>query len=273
MRDELVGWRKQGGELRLTAAPVHSGAAAAFFSETGSTKWAYQTAQVDPGLSYEFQGYVQTSAGVSESYLRISWYESSDGGGWAIATVDSMTRVGGGSAGFAHLTTGAVRPPASAASARLRVMLAPLAASATVVYLDDFRFGAAALVASTPTATPTAAVASATVTLVPPTAAAPAIPAPKPVGPSLPPVASFGGSGRQQRGRHRDASNEGTGAPGGAGSGRARRQRPLAAPDSASSACRSSLAVSAPPTSSATAGAGYSCLPRPQLSPYNRAQL
>ncbi len=194
--DELVGWRKQGGELRLTAAPVHSAAAAAaFFSETGSTKWAYQTAQVDPGLSYEFQGYVQTSAGVSESYLRISWYESSDGGGRAIATVDSLTRVGGGSAGFAHLTTGADRPPASAASARLRVMLAPLAASATVVYLDDFRFGAAALVASTPTATPTAAVASATVTLVPPTAAAPAIPAPEPVGPSLPPVAASAAAG------------------------------------------------------------------------------
>lgn len=194
--DELVGWRKQGGELRLTAAPVRSGAvAAAFFSETASTKWAYQTARIDPALGYEFQGYVQTGAGVSESYLRISWYESGDGSGRAIATVDSLTRVGGGSADFLHLTTGAVRPPAGAASARLRVMLAPVAAATAVVYLDDFRFGPAALVASIPTATPTAALANPRATLVPPPAAAPAIAASEQAAPSSSPVAVSAAAG------------------------------------------------------------------------------
>jgi hypothetical protein len=154
--DELDGWQKFGGELQAVDAPRRAGSSAALFSSsTESTKWTFQTVRVDEEESYAFAGYVQAVSGVEASYLRISWYESADGSGAAIATDDSTATVSGSTAGFVHLTTGPRTPPAGARSARLRVMLAPVSAAPASLYLDDFSFGPAT--AALPTFTPTPA--------------------------------------------------------------------------------------------------------------------
>ncbi|HLF71528.1 MAG TPA: hypothetical protein VI759_05190 [Dehalococcoidia bacterium] len=142
--DGLPGWQKFGGELRSVAEPHHGGtSAAAFVSTTASTKWAYQVVTVEAGAAYVFSGHVSTDAGVESAYLRVSWYASSDGGGSAIAQVDSTSSVSGASGGFVALTTGAVQAPEGARSARLRAMLDPVSAATVTLYLDDFAFAPA----------------------------------------------------------------------------------------------------------------------------------
>lgn len=139
--DGTEGWQKFGGELRSVSSPKRSGEhAGAFVSSTSSTKWAYQVVAVDPALAYEFSGYLHTAGAVSEAYLRISWYGSADGSGQAVATDDSTSRLNGAGDAFVFLTTGAVRPPSGARSARPRVMLAPAGSETATLYLDDFDF-------------------------------------------------------------------------------------------------------------------------------------
>jgi hypothetical protein len=154
----LAPWQKFGGELAVVAAPAYSGSAAgSFTSATSSTKWAYQVVRIAPGGVYEFSGHLLTGDGIAESYLRVSWYASADGSGRALGNSDSTARLGGGSAPYTALTTGPVRAPPGANSARLRVMLAPSGAASAVLYLDEMAFGPSAApppasaVVSTPT--------------------------------------------------------------------------------------------------------------------------
>ncbi len=135
----LLGWQRYGGDLQSVSSPTHSGAGAAMLSSnTTSTKWAYQVVAIDPTKAYEFNGYVRPSSGVKSAYLRISWYEASDGGGSAISTDDS-TKLSGANE-YSYVTTGGIAPPPTAHSARLRVMLAPDSASTATVHLDDLSF-------------------------------------------------------------------------------------------------------------------------------------
>ncbi len=135
-------WEKFGGELSLVSTPARSGASAgAFFSATASTKWAYQVVRVQADETYEFSGYLRPDSGVAEAYLRVSWYESPDGSGRMIGSVDSTVRLSGGSTEYVFATTGAVQAPPDANSARLRVMLSPKSAAPATVYLDDLAFG------------------------------------------------------------------------------------------------------------------------------------
>lgn len=137
----ITGWSKFGGELGTVGSPVHSGAAAGRFSSaTSSTKWVYQTLSIDPAQAYEFAGYLWPDAGVAAAYLRISWYTSADGSGQAIASDDSTGRLSPSAGAFGFLTTGPVLPPPGTRSARARVLMAPLGASAASLYLDDFSF-------------------------------------------------------------------------------------------------------------------------------------
>jgi hypothetical protein len=151
--DGLSGWSKFGGELLHVAGPRRSGSGAGrLLSDTDSTKWAFQTVVVDPEQYYEFAGYLQPDAGAGSAYLRISWYASSDGTGSALDTTDSTSTIGGGSSSFQFLTTGAVKPPAGAQSARLRAVLTPAGAGVANLFLDDFSF--AQVPPPPPTATP-----------------------------------------------------------------------------------------------------------------------
>lgn len=136
----LYGWQRYGGELSLTSA-AHSGdAAGRLFSQSDSSKWAFQTVLIDAWEHYEFSAYVRPDAGVASAYLRISWYESDDGSGRAIATTDSLSGISGPSAAYAHLTTGAVAPPENTRSARLRIMLSPAGSGPAVLDFDDVSF-------------------------------------------------------------------------------------------------------------------------------------
>jgi hypothetical protein len=182
----LAPWQKFGGELALVASPANSGSAAASLaSGTASTKWAYQVVRIAPGGVYDFSGHLLAGEGVAEAYLRISWYASADGGGRALGNSDSASRVAG-AAPYTLLATGPVQAPASASSARVRVMLAPAGSAPAVLYFDDMAFGpsaepspATAVVApATPEddatepepAPPQAAAAAATATAQPPAA-------------------------------------------------------------------------------------------------------
>ncbi len=146
------GWQKYGGELRSVSTPTKGGTGAGLFtSATASTKWVYQTVVIEPGGTYEFSGYLRPGEGVREGYLRVAWYASSDGSGSALATSDSTTTLAGPASAYGYLTTGVVRAPANAHSARVRAMLVP--SGAADLYMDDFSFlpatGAAASEAPT----------------------------------------------------------------------------------------------------------------------------
>ncbi len=150
----LTAWRHIGGSLSAATAPSHSGnRAARFESTTDSTKWLYQTVAVAPDKWFEFSAWVlAVDAGVSASFLRVSWYASPDGSGSAIANADSEERLQGTGGAFRRLTTGAISAPAGAHTARLRVMLAPVSSAQATLYVDDAQFIAAA--PATPTFAP-----------------------------------------------------------------------------------------------------------------------
>ena len=134
-----TGWLKYGGKLSQTAEHYRSGGhSGTFRSDTESTKWAYQALAAFGGSAYEFDAYVLLDdPGAREVFLRISWYESDDAGGSAIAVSDSPARLSGNDSSFRYLTTGAALAPQSARTARLRVMLVPASSATTTVYLDD----------------------------------------------------------------------------------------------------------------------------------------
>ncbi len=161
--DGLYGWQKYGGSLSA------SGGAGVLSSESASTKWAYETVAVDPGSYYEFSASLKPDDGVASAYLRVSWYAAGDGSGSALDTTDSTEKIAGPSASYQSVTTGAVAPPSSAHSARLRVMLSPAGAGSATLYFDDVSFGVTAAPTATPqpTATPTSTSKAATATATP----------------------------------------------------------------------------------------------------------
>lgn len=138
-------WEKYGGELRSTTHPVRSGAAAAeLISATGSTKWMFQTVQIEPAAGYEFSAWLsQADPGIASAFLRISWYESADGSGRAISTDDSTARLDTPAPEWRWLTTGPVAAPANAHSARLRIVMSPMSSSTVSLFIDDASFGPA----------------------------------------------------------------------------------------------------------------------------------
>ena len=181
----LEGWSKYGGTLGTTSTALSGTSAGLLTSATESTKWAYQAVRVEAGRHYEFAGHVQTDAEVREALLRISWYPTADTTGPALSTVDSTGTVAGGSAGFVFLTTGAVQAPPGAASARVRVLLAPLSAASASVRIDDVSFFSTAAPTATPspsgTPTPTPTATPSSTPGVPMLgAAAPTVPLPPP---------------------------------------------------------------------------------------------
>ena len=148
----LTGWSKYGGELEITGSARSGGAAGLLISNTESTKWAFQAVAIDPAQYYEFSAYLQAGDGVREAHLRISWYPTNDASGPALSTTDSLERAAGPTADFVFLTTGAVQPPAEAASARVRVLQAPLGSAPASLRIDDVSFSTTS--APTPTPSP-----------------------------------------------------------------------------------------------------------------------
>jgi len=153
-----LGWRKIGGIVESVSSPVRSGSRAlALTSETTATKWAYQTVQVDGGEFYDASAFARyTNANVKAVFIRVSWYASADGGGQALSSVDSETVLNTTSPAFRPLTTGPVAAPASARSARVRLMLRPASGAQASAYFDDVAFAQTTPPPATPAPTATA---------------------------------------------------------------------------------------------------------------------
>ena len=135
-----AGWQKFGGFLYRSTAFLRSGFfAGAFFSDTPSTKWAYQPLLVEPGRSYAFHGFILKN-GPPEStvLLRISWYASLDGSGSSLASSDSPESLSGSDPSFRYLSTGSVTALPEAHSARARIVFIPASGAPETIYLDDF---------------------------------------------------------------------------------------------------------------------------------------
>jgi hypothetical protein len=135
----LVDWESWGGTLQQTATHRRSGSyAAAYISNTESTKWVYQSVRLASGAAYVFDGYaLLDDPNVSAVFLRVSWYASDDASGQAIGTTDSTERLSGDDPSFRYLTTGAMLVPLGTHSAKVRAMLVPLSSARATIYLDD----------------------------------------------------------------------------------------------------------------------------------------
>lgn len=135
----LVGWESYGGTLQQTATHRRSGSyAAAYISDSDSTKWVYEPIRVQGDQRFLFDGYVLLDdPNVSAVFLRVSWYASDDASGQAIGTTDSTERLTGDDPSFRYLTTGAMLVPLGTHSAKVRAMLVPLSAARATIYLDD----------------------------------------------------------------------------------------------------------------------------------------
>lgn len=146
------GWRKVGGTLGTSEAFRSEGARSlSVASETGSTKWAYQTVSANGGSYYE-ASVMAAAPGGAEAFLRLSWYESNDGSGEAIAVHDSSP-LPGGSPGFHPLSTGPVLAPPDAHSVKVRLMLRPASDTPVVAYFDAASFAPVSPPPATPTPT------------------------------------------------------------------------------------------------------------------------
>ncbi len=133
------GWRKQGGEMGVTAvAKVDGTRALSLASTTIATKWVYQAVTVHGGAHYEASAYGSAITGVDAIFVRLSWYASDDGGGQAIDQADSAELTAG--TGFQHISTGPVQAPPDARTARIRLMLRPSSASPAIAYFDAASF-------------------------------------------------------------------------------------------------------------------------------------
>ncbi|HXG41558.1 MAG TPA: hypothetical protein VNL95_02400 [Dehalococcoidia bacterium] len=137
------GWNKFGGTLGRTSDRRSQGGYAAFLeSASSSTKWAYQTVQVEGGGFYQFSAYaLKDDPAVAAVWLRVSWYASDDGSGTAIGQHDSDVELTDDMPQFRPLTTGPVQAPSGARSARVRLMLRPRSEARAVAFFDDVSFG------------------------------------------------------------------------------------------------------------------------------------
>lgn len=132
------GWSKFGGVMEREKEVVRTGVASvSLASATDSVKWVYQDRPVIPGGQYVFESWASVSAG-AEAFLRISWYETEDASGSNFAQTDSLFRLEGPTTEWTLLTTGVIEAPAEARSARVRLMVVPLAGAQPVeVTFDD----------------------------------------------------------------------------------------------------------------------------------------
>lgn len=132
-------WHKTGGSVACDAGIRSEGEMSlALSSDTDSTKWAYQVLSVTGSSFYAFGGSAAAAGGEAEAFLRVSWYASEDGSGEAISSSDSGETSSGG---WQVLSTGELQSPASARSAKLRLMLRPASAQSATVHFDGLTFG------------------------------------------------------------------------------------------------------------------------------------
>jgi hypothetical protein len=128
------GWHKNGGVMTASDSQAFEGQLSlALRSDSESTKWAYQTVKVQPGVFYEASAWAMN--GGAEAEVRLSWYVSENGAGEAISTAESEA-LNPGPGSFRFLTTGPVEAPAGALSAKVRLLVRPATGDAITVFFD-----------------------------------------------------------------------------------------------------------------------------------------
>ena len=100
-------WEKFGGVMVASGDAARGAYAGCLQSETASTKWLYQIVEVEGGGWYAAGAKGRMVGGGSAS-IRVSWYESFDGSGSQMDSVESNVTSGGG---WATLTTGPIQAP------------------------------------------------------------------------------------------------------------------------------------------------------------------
>jgi hypothetical protein len=138
-----LGWRKQGGNIGASAVVTDGVRSLALSSQTGSTKWAYQTVGVTGGAYYRAAVDVDAGQGAEAAFLRLAWYASDDGSGPALSSVDSTDSVATSDGEFRRLTTDVVYAPLEAATVKFRLMLRPLSNEPAVAFFDFASFSMA----------------------------------------------------------------------------------------------------------------------------------
>ena len=108
-------------------------------SKGGAIAWLHQSFAVQAGRWYEASGRLRTVSNASLARIRVAWYASEDASGAQLSTADSE-ELSGLSDSFAVVSTGAIRAPDDAQSARLRVMLLPAGPAPAVLHADDVSF-------------------------------------------------------------------------------------------------------------------------------------
>lgn len=136
-------WEKWGGTLEQTPANVHSGSYAGVLTTTTANglKYVNQVVTVTGGANYQFSGWVlENDLNLSEAFLRVRWYTSTEGSGSAISSNDSTATLVTDDPSYRSLTTGIMQAPAIANSARACFYVRVATGAAGVAYFDDASF-------------------------------------------------------------------------------------------------------------------------------------
>lgn len=125
------------------------------------TGWIEQPITVIPGAWYEASARLAPVDGVRAAWVRLAWYTSADASGAQIETDDSGWVVGDGSLAIVAtgglVTTGPVRAPVGAYSAKVRILLQPTSPAGAAVIIEGVAFASTSAPppASSPTPAPT----------------------------------------------------------------------------------------------------------------------
>ena len=177
------GWEGVGCTFALTSEVglVRAGDAAAVLSDDSGDGWVYQTVPVQPGGAYAFCGWaMKNDSDVGCVYLRIRWFESTDGFGMELYN-EVSPQVTDDSEEYQYVRMEAVAP-LNGRSARVEcvVELVGMPAEAGVVYFDDVSFTGPAPSTPTAEATPAASPSPAATPTLTPTPTPQSVPGPSP---------------------------------------------------------------------------------------------
>jgi len=127
-------------------------------SESASTAWMEQAVTVQPGAWYQAGAVLTPVGGVRAAWVRIAWYASPDATGPQMETDDSTIVTVDGVAiviePLSGVTTGPVRAPDEALSAKVRILLQPAISAGAALAVEDVRFLPSGPPAPSPTPTP-----------------------------------------------------------------------------------------------------------------------
>jgi hypothetical protein len=165
-----LSWHEFGGGDLRASGPSYRGAFAARLGAAAGTTWVHQAAGVSGGAWYVGRAWAAVESGSAETWVRLSWYASSDGSGPMLGQADGPVHSGG----WQLISTGPVLAPVEARSVRFRLMVR--SGGGAVVAFDDAEL--LATVAPPPTPTPGGAPARTAVPVRSPTGGGSAPPVP-----------------------------------------------------------------------------------------------